>query len=82
MLKYRLQVNDVIPVGIGRGFLEVIANENGLGCLPPNKEVKEKGNGGYWTVHIPVDNDVDAVAACLVGFKLADIRKCRARQRK
>ena len=69
-----LQVNAVIPVGIGDGVITLIANDNGVRFLPPSAQVGSMpGGGGYFDVTVPASSPADAVALRLLGVPAADI---------
>lgn len=77
------QVNDVIPVGVGTGVVTLIANRRGLDYLPPSAVVGDvPGGGGYYDITIPVQDDVDAVAARLLGVSVGSILQARDNARR
>ncbi|WP_419633115.1 hypothetical protein, partial [Thiolapillus sp.] len=50
-----LRYNDIIPVGIGKGVVTLIANSNGIRFLPPSAQVDTApGAGGYFNVEMPL----------------------------
>ena len=47
-------LRDIIPVGIGKGVVTLIANSNGIRFLPPSAQVDTApGAGGYFNVEMP-----------------------------
>ncbi|WP_419605571.1 hypothetical protein [Thiolapillus sp.] len=78
-----LRYNDIIPVGIGKGVVTLIANSNGIRFLPPSAQVDTApGAGGYFNVEMPVAETVDAVAARLLGVSVENISAANGRARR
>lgn len=66
---------DIIPLGVGRGFISVLATDSGLQFLPNSRVLGGQGNTGYWTADVPVHGPADAVALRLLGVASGDLAR-------
>lgn len=77
MNKTALQPDGLIPLSRAKGTIGFLATDVGLSFLPCCRIIRGKGDGGLYSVDVPVTDDATAAALRLCGVSAADIAFAR-----